>query len=350
MRLVFLIATLLIVSSAAADESKPIKIGYALDLTGKGAFMGVQSRAGAQLAAAELQQSGTKIELVFEDHRTDAKTAATIATKFLDFDQVDAVLCDLTPTSTAASPIVARKKRLFFYQSPAASIARDNPFAFRMFLDYEAGCRAIVEEWKKLGISRVGHLKLNAEFGELCLEGSSKVFPQQNVRAYNIGDELRSEVLRLKNEKIEALLQTGYEADYISRFRAAADLNLQVPAGMPEPLYTAAVKQVTPSLPEKSIVFGFKPLNLEFVARLKQAKLYTSDTALESAAIGYLQVQAAAAAIKVCGREASDCSVKAVEDWKPANETLSFDGWKDRKAQFQQRLKQFVGGDLTPLQ
>lgn len=40
--------------SASADAPASLKLGYARALSGKGAFLGVQSKAGAELAAAEL--------------------------------------------------------------------------------------------------------------------------------------------------------------------------------------------------------------------------------------------------------------------------------------------------------
>ena len=344
--LTIVIVTSVSCSSALAEQPE-IKIGYTLALTGKGAFLGIQSRAGAQLAAKEFNESGVSVKVIIEDHQSEPKVAVAATTKFLDIDKVSAILCDLTPTCTATSPIVAKGHRLFFYQSPAASIALNNTSAFRAFLDYEEGCRAIAKEWKRSGIKKIGHLKWNSEAGELCLKGAGDVYPDQIVRNYNSGDDLRSDIVALKGEKIEALIQTGYEGDYISSLKSATNLDFAVPFGMPEPVLTKAVLESAGQLPEGSIVFGFKPLNGDFVKRLKSAYLYVSDVMLEGAAIGYLQVQAAVAGLKGCATDDLECSVHAVEQMEPTDSALQFLGWKDRKARLELILKVMRQGQLT---
>ena len=91
------------------------------------------------------------------------------------------------------------------------------------------------------GVSRVAHFQVNTEFGELCTKGASKIFPSQKLIEYDAGTDLRSLVLRAKKANPEAVYQTGYEGDYISRLKAETDLNLKLPTGMPEPLLTEVV-------------------------------------------------------------------------------------------------------------
>lgn len=186
--IVLFILTVTSVPLIAASESRTLKIGYLLDLSAKGAFMGQQSQAGAILAEKELTSVGVKLKILYEDHRTDAKTAVTAVKKLLNIDQVDAVICDLTPTCTAISPLVAAAKKILLYQAPAISILSLNPYAFKNFLDYEEGCRRIAEYWKNSGIKRVAHFKINAEFGELCFKGAQEIFPEQEVFAYDAND------------------------------------------------------------------------------------------------------------------------------------------------------------------
>lgn len=338
----------LLPSTALADP-KPIHLGYLLDLSAKGAFIGQQSQAGAELAVRELAAAGVDISVIFEDHRTDAKSGVTGARKLLSVDDVDAVLCDLTPPCITASPIVAAAKKIFIYQAPVVSILTANPYAFKNFLDYEEGCRRIASYWKENGIARVAHFKVNAEFGELCLRGARKVFPSQDELEYDANDDLRSLVTRLKSLDVQRIVQTGYEADYISRFRATADIGLLLPTGMPQPLLTQTViKAVNPSALEGTIVFGFPPISEEFVNRLKAADLYRSATSIESAAIAYLHVKQLVSAVSACPRRDIDCEVKHLAT-SAADPILGFDGWDGRIASYDYKLRKWTNGKFQDI-
>ena len=326
-----------------------IRIGYLLDLSSKGAFVGQQSQAGALLAQRELAKQGVSIDLFFEDHRTEGKVGASGGHKLLDVDRVDALLCDLTPPCVAASPIAQEAAKVFLYQAPVDSIRASNSFAFRNFLDYEQGCFLISDHWKRQGIKKVGHLKLNAEFGDLCLRGAERAGINQVIIEYDPGTELRSIVGRLKAAGVEALLQTGYEGDYISQFRSASDLGLAVPTGLPQPLLTEAViGAVTPAKLNVSVVFGFPHLDSRFVERLqKEGLLRNTTVAIESAAIAYSHVMQAVKAIQVCGRSDIRCQVHDIAT-STAGE-LGFRGWQERVAIYPLKLRRFQNGRFIEL-
>ena len=326
-------------------DPKSIKLGYTLALTGKGAFVGIQSKAGAELARRELQTAGNDIEILFEDHQTDAKTAVTGVKKLLEINGVDAVLCDLTPTCTAISPIVAKARKVLLYQAPINSIIESNPYAFKNFLDYQSGCNAVARYWRSHGIKKVGHLKLNTEFGELCLKGSKQVFSNQSVIDYNSGDDLRTAILRLKESGVEVIFQTGYEPDYINRFKTASELHFSAPAGMPEPLLTQTVIAQSSAVLDGTVSFGFIPLSPEFVSRLRDSGLYTSGNAIESAATTYFNVRAIVHAIQICPDRDIDCKVKDISALQ-SDALLGFQGWINRQAQYSYLLKTWKDGKL----
>lgn len=90
-------------SSAASSQSQPIvlskspiKIGAVLSLSGFASNYGVNSRRGLELAASDINAkggiNGRPIEVIFEDDRTDAKTAASAASKLINIDQVVALI------------------------------------------------------------------------------------------------------------------------------------------------------------------------------------------------------------------------------------------------------------------
>lgn len=345
----FVTIALLFEAALLHADARDVRIGYLLDLSAKGAFLGMQSQAGAELARRELASKGIRVNLVYDDHRTDAKNGATGAKKLLEIDNVNVLLCDLTPPCMAASPVAAAAKRLFLYQAPVVSLLADNEHAFKNFLDYESGCRQIANLWKREGIKTVAHFKVNAEFGELCLKGSKEIIPDQIVFEYDAGTDLRALVTRLRTQGVQAVFQTGYEADYVNRIRAAAELGFMVPNGMPQPLLTDTVLTTLGSVPfENSLVFGFPKLAEDFVERLKKAGLFRSFVSIESAAIAYLHVKHAAVAILACPPQDISCQVNSISS-SGADSILGFEGWENRQAQYPIILRRMNAGKLTEI-
>ena len=330
-------------------ESRTVRLGYLLDLSAKGAFIGRQSRIGAELAVRELRTEGTSVEIVFEDHQTDAKNGVTGARKLIDIDAVEALMCDLTPPCIAASPVAAAANVIFVYQAPVLSIASANKYAFKNFLDYEEGCRAIATHWRQSGIQNVSHFKVNAEFGELCLKGATAVFPSQQVFEYDAGTDLRALLPRVRAFRPQAVFQTGYEGDYINRLRASADLGLMLPTGMPQPLMTKNVIQsVPPGVLNGSVVFGFPPIAPVFTEHLKMAGLYSSDIALESAAIAYLHVKQLARSLLSCKRSDLPCQAEIFAA-SPPDGPLGFKGWQGQSAVYDYSLHGWRADKLVAL-
>jgi len=347
--LIFCSISIVFSSAHVAAEDHTIRLGYMLDLSAKGAFMGVQSQAGAELAQRELTTAGARVKIIFEDHRTDAKAGAAIARKLLTVDQVDAVLCDLTPACIAASPIVSSAKKVLMYQSGIISILATNPYAFKNYLDYEDGCRQIGSYWKKQGVQRVAHFKVNAEFGDLCLDGARDIYPSQDEFEYDPNTDLRALVTRVKHSGVLGVFQTGYEADYINRLRASADIGLSASTGMPETLLTDSVIQaVSRAAIEGTVTFGFPHISPEFIGKLKAAGLYRSAISIESAAIAYLHVQQLVASINACPARDIDCQVARIAA-SPADQVLGFKGWKDRAASYDFKLRRWQNGKFIDI-
>ena len=92
-------------SAFAADT---VKLGYQLPLTGDTAQYGQDFRKAAEIALAEFNAAGKpfKVEIVFEDSRSDAKEGTNIARKFVDDKEIVGVLGDFTSgVSMAAAQV-----------------------------------------------------------------------------------------------------------------------------------------------------------------------------------------------------------------------------------------------------
>jgi len=105
------VATCCLSAMAQAAEA-PIRIGYQLPLTGNTAQYGQDFKVAAQIALKDFNASGrlpVPVEIDFEDSRSDAKEAVSIARKFADDPSIVGVLGDFTSTvSMASAQVYAR--------------------------------------------------------------------------------------------------------------------------------------------------------------------------------------------------------------------------------------------------
>lgn len=98
--------------SAPALAQSPIKIGYQLPLTGNTAQYGQDFKTAAEIALDHFNAAKTipvKVEIVYEDSRSDAKEGVAIARKFVDDKDIVAVLGDFTSGVSMASAQVYKQ-------------------------------------------------------------------------------------------------------------------------------------------------------------------------------------------------------------------------------------------------
>ena len=110
-----LLALALAGASMAHAAQPSVRIGYQLPLTGNTAQYGQDFKAAAEIALKEFNASGripVPVEIVFEDSRSDAKEAVSIARKFADDPSIVGVLGDFTSTVSMASAQVYKRAGL----------------------------------------------------------------------------------------------------------------------------------------------------------------------------------------------------------------------------------------------
>ena len=166
--LVFLCTT-----SALADDL--IKIGVLTDLSGNASYYGNQTRVGAILAERELQAQGKNVRVVFEDSALSTAKGLAAAQKLITVDKVDALFVDFSSIAVAVSSILEGHDKVMVYGAAAESVARKNAYAFKTYSDYALGCEALVKEFLKKGVKKIGVLKAETEYGDLCLAGAKRV-------------------------------------------------------------------------------------------------------------------------------------------------------------------------------
>jgi len=119
-----LASLLAVVSSAALAQSKPLKLGGILDMSGLYAdITGAGSEAAAKMAVEDFggEVLGRKIEIIAADHLNKADLAASIARDMLDNQGVE-MIWDVAASATAlaAGEIAKARNKIIIFNGPGS--------------------------------------------------------------------------------------------------------------------------------------------------------------------------------------------------------------------------------------
>src|ERR1700694_24594 len=119
-----------------------VKIGVFMSMTGDTANFGISSVNGIKMAADEANAAGgingKQIELDVQDDRSDPSEAATIVTKFVTQDGVNAILGEVASSRSIASAPIAQNAKIPMLtpSSTNPEVTRKGDYIFRScFID-----------------------------------------------------------------------------------------------------------------------------------------------------------------------------------------------------------------------
>lgn len=127
-----------------ASAEQPVKVGVAFSMTGAGAPYGPLQKAGAQLAADDVNKSGMlkglKLELIVEDDGSSKEQAINVFQRFINRDRVSVIVGPtLSTMATAADPIAqASRTPVLAVSNTAAGITEIGDYIWRDSLTEKA--------------------------------------------------------------------------------------------------------------------------------------------------------------------------------------------------------------------
>lgn len=203
-------------------EEDSYKIGVILPMTGKLSFMGDQEKQGMLIALEDLEQQGKKIQLIFEDGKSDPKASASAALKLIQYDNVDCIITSTTGASKAVQAITDKNQidLIAFCMDP--EIAKSSEYVTRLYegtdeeafpianyIENEPGAQNIallfnqVDAWKN-SMDKI--IKPAIEKG-----GKTLVYEEE----YAIGEtNLRDIVIKLRNANPDHIVLLSYGFEY----------------------------------------------------------------------------------------------------------------------------------------
>lgn len=347
--LVFITALIVgVVASRTLQRGDALKIGVITPLTGNSAYWGESTLVGVKMAEVEFVKRGTPVRFIVEDGELESKPALDAAQKLVHIDGVQAIYSEFNPASVAVASFLKGKDIFHLYDSAAASPLANGPNNFKTYLDYEASCRKTAVYLKeKRRVVRVGVLKMNIEFGDLCLRGIESVFGDSvSVESYDpIATDFRAALTKLRSADVDAVFQATFQPQTLATIRQMHELGMrQLFVGLAETM-TPEVRAELGTLVEGDVFFGLPQVAPALVDKIR-ASNGGKDVANENAAaLAYVHLVQLGTALTQCGG-ATACVEGKMASVPPVQE-IGFEGFRDRVAAFATEIDEVRNGTFV---
>ena len=237
------IASLLSACQNSGGGGDKVKIGVFMSTTGTTANFGISSVNGIKLATDEINAAGgingKQVELLVQDDRSDPSEAATIVTKFVTQDMVNAVIGEVASSrSLAAAPIAQNAKiPMLTPSSTNPEVTKKGDFIFRScFIDPYQGAAIAQFAARTLGaktaaimVDRKNDYSTGLEkvIDETFQKLGGKIVATQS---YQEGDQdFNAQLTSLKGANPEVIFVPGYYNDVGLIAKQARDKGITVP-------------------------------------------------------------------------------------------------------------------------
>jgi ABC-type branched-subunit amino acid transport system substrate-binding protein len=309
------------------------------------ASWGKQTQAGARLALKELHAAGQDVDIVFGDTQLQAKSAVSEVMKALTTDKVEAVFSEFTPTTVAIAPVLVQRNVLLLYSAAAASPLTMGGSVYKTYMNYIEACSMTASEFKKKGVKSPALLKSINEFGELCLQGMKQVFENPIVVEYSTGDDLRTQILALKKQGADCVINPAFIPDFSRMLKAMAEIRFQPFVAANHDAMDPKVMAEYPEGALRAYSFSLPQAPTAFLQRITAEGFSDSNENPGAMMLGYLHTKQLLQAARSCadaGKRGDGSCVADSLAHAPADPAFGFQGWKDRQAAFDLRFAPWV--------
>ncbi|MCX6249617.1 MAG: penicillin-binding protein activator [Bacteroidetes bacterium] len=237
LEIITVIVTVMLLEGCHSFEKKNVQIGLIADLSGTMATYGKWVKEGAELAVAEINSNSTqKIDLSFEDSKSDPKSALSALEKLYNINKIRMIVAGNSSSCVMAmAPVVNDKKILLFStlaSSPNITNAGEYVFRNRISGTFESQSMAI--EASKLGMKSIAILATNNDAGIPYIKAFTDKFKEQ------------------KGEIVASILINPGQSD----FRSYA---LLIKTLRPEAVFLVTTVDQAVNFINQSITIGFTP-------------------------------------------------------------------------------------------
>lgn len=328
---------------------KPIKIGVVTPLTGDAAYWGEVTRMGAVLAQQELRQEGIDAQFIFEDSQLSATKAATAARKLIDIDKVQAIYSEFNPPAIAVASVVKNYNIIHIYDAAVISPLDGSENAYKTYLNYQTSCEKMAQIAARKGITHPGVLKLNLEFGDICLRGIQTVFPNNlSVEPYNAGTrDFRTQLAKLKEQKVDAIFNVSFQPETIASLKQINELGMNARFfGLTETITPDIIAEYSNVL-EGAIMFGMPLVKESFIQKLAAAFPNKEINIYDPAALAYLHLGQLARGLNKCGNDT--LCMRAYLDNVKGDTIIGFQNFINHIGKIDTLVQEWSNGKFVPI-
>jgi ABC-type branched-subunit amino acid transport system substrate-binding protein len=232
---------LLVLSTAPAGAADPYTIGFVNHLTGDMGPYGQSLKKGVDLAVDQINAAGGvkghPLKVIFEDDRGQAADAITAFTKLAEVDKVPVVLGSASSTVTLAICAKAQESKVVLVSSvsTAPSLKECGKYFFSMMVSDDAQGEEWVRVANHLKVKNVAVMFINNDYGNGVKNVFVKAFTAAGGKILieqpfeDGGKDFRTEVLKVKQAKPEAVFIVDHTAEGAIVIKQAKELQLSVP-------------------------------------------------------------------------------------------------------------------------
>ncbi len=226
------------VENQIGNSDKTIKIGAVISLSGQAATFGEFAKNGMELAVKEINASsggkGQKVEVLYEDDKTDPKSAVSAYKKLTSVDKVQAVVGGLW--DFIAEPLfpLAKQNQLTFI-SPSNLRIKDtfepNEQSFLMLPEFKTVLAKAEEFLKRDDVKKVAVVHFASTFGVEVGRAFDEMVnnigkgPIINESYSQIGNnDFKTLISKLKDQNVDTLFIDMVDIDTVNFLKRAKEL------------------------------------------------------------------------------------------------------------------------------
>lgn len=351
--------------SKKQSETKEIKIGAILPLTGSAAPYGENAKRGIELALSEINSkggiNGRLIKVIYEDSKTEPKEAVSALNKLFSLEGIRLIIGDINSSGVLAMAPIAEKNKIVLL-SPGASnpkISESGDYIFRNWhSDALEGQVDAEYAYSKMGWRTAAILYVDAAYGVGLAETFRKVFDTLGGKIIIFesyaqdATDMRTQISKIVAAKPDGLYLPGWPKEMAVALKQLKELGSEIPIlsaqGFDDPLILNlagnAAEGVIFSVPETP-----DPNNETVKAFLENyRKRYGQEPGVCSAS-GYDALRIFAYAIDKVGDNVEQVQIilASLVDFTGADGPVSFDEHGDLLKPF--AFKEVKGGEFKPV-
>ena len=225
-------------SRGNGSNSKPIKIGAVLSLTGDASPWGEYGKNGINLAVKQINEkggiNGRKVEVIIEDDHTDGKQGVSAFNKLIDLDGVDGIIGGVFDfTAQPLIPLAQSKKIAFISPSNFRIVGGFdlNSQSFVMLTDFSTVIRNLKDYLGQSNAKKLAVVHFKSTFGNeiaKTLNGVMKDLGRGEIvdEAYTeIGNnDFKTTIMKLKQANVDTVFLDMLANDPVNFLKRAKEL------------------------------------------------------------------------------------------------------------------------------